>query len=368
MIIFSRLPLVLLALFSLVGALWGGLIRMGWNWPWGDSAFVAHHGPFMVSCFLGTVIGVERAVGSGKLWVWLGPLCSAIGAVLLFVYPQSNAAAFSLVLAGLVLVAVCVYGLRLIFAGFSVVMLGGALLWLVGNVGLWLAQPVPQIILSWMGFLLLTIAAERLELNRVLKLSGHVKRLFYSLVALFIVGVAFAWSLPDFAARLCGAACLGFGIWFLRYDVARYRIGAGGLARFIAISLILGCIWLVVTGALGLWHGALFAGFYYDAWAHAFFVGFVMSMIFAHAPIVFPAILKKELLFHPWLYSHVILLHASLLWRIGADLSQSFEGRRLAGLINAAAIVLFLLNTVVCLLIPVLRSASKKERVARLET
>ncbi|HME69219.1 MAG TPA: hypothetical protein VKM54_05055 [Myxococcota bacterium] len=37
----------------------------------------------------------------------------------------------------------------------------------------------------------------------------------------------------------------------------------------------------------------------YDAILHALFLGFVMTMIFGHAPIIFPALLARPMRFLP---------------------------------------------------------------------
>jgi hypothetical protein len=92
-------------------------------------------------------------------------------------------------------------------------------------------------------------------------------------------------------------------------------------------------------------YGGVVAGPYYDAILHAVFVGFVMSMIFGHAPIIFPAITGKPIPFHPIFYSHLILLHLSLLLRVSSDLILWPSGRQWGGLLNGAAILLFIANT-----------------------
>jgi hypothetical protein len=62
---------------------------------------------------------------------------------------------------------------------------GGAILWLAGNTLWLLGWPIYSVVLCWIGFLILTIAGERLELNRVLRLSGEVRQLFLFAVGLF---------------------------------------------------------------------------------------------------------------------------------------------------------------------------------------
>jgi hypothetical protein len=67
-------------------------------------------------------------------------------------------------------------------------------------------------------------------------------------------------------------------------------------------------------------------------------------MIFAHAPIILPTITGLELPFQNYFYLHAGFLHLSLLLRIGADLWLSHSLQRWAGLLNAFAIALFLIN------------------------
>jgi hypothetical protein len=86
---------------------------------------------------------------------------------------------------------------------------------------------------------------------------------------------------------------LALALWLLRYDIARYTVRKTGLTRFIAVCLLSGYIWLGLSGLLALRFGGVTAGFQYDALLHTLFVGFVISMIFGHAPIIFPAVLGK---------------------------------------------------------------------------
>lgn len=75
-------------------------------------------------------------------------------------------------------------------------------------------------------------------------------------------------------------------------------------------------MWLGIGGGLSLVFGAQVAGPRYDAVLHVVFVGFVISMIFGHAPIIFPAILGVPINFQPAFYIHLVLLHASLALRV----------------------------------------------------
>ena len=70
---YARLPLLALAMFSLVAALWAGLLRLGLGLPAIQSGLYAAHGPLMVSGFLGTLISLERAVALGEGWAYGAP-------------------------------------------------------------------------------------------------------------------------------------------------------------------------------------------------------------------------------------------------------------------------------------------------------
>jgi hypothetical protein len=168
-------------------------------------------------------------------------------------------------------------------------------------------------------------------------------------IGLFLLGLLLSLFNLDGGARLSGMAMVALALWLLRYDVARYTLRKSGLTRFMAICLLSGYGWLGLSGLLTLSFGGVGAGFHYDAILHAVFVGFVISMIFAHAPIIFPAITGKAISFSSVFYLHLALLHLSLLLRVGSDLSHWLPGRQWGGLLNVAAILLFMANTLLAL-------------------
>ena len=348
-----KFPLLAAGLLALLAATWAGLLRLGWGWPPLRPALPMSHGPLMVCGFLGTVIGLERAValstvlgtGGRHRWTYSGPVLTGLGALVLIIGLPGLVGQMLLTLGSLSLVLVFGLILRIQTAAYTVTMALGALLWLVGN-SLWLAgRPVYSIVFWWSGFLILTIAGERLELGRVLRHGRRVQMAFWIVIGALIAGLLVSLVWFDAGVRLSSTAMVGLAVWLLRFDVARYTVRKSGLTRFMAICLLAGYSWLTIGGLLGLIYGGLTAGLLYDAMLHAVFIGFVMSMIFAHAPIIFPAITGKAIPFRPVFYSHLALLHASLLLRVMADLALWLPLRQWGGLLNAAALVLFLLNT-----------------------
>ena len=79
-----RFPLLGAAALALLAAMWAGLIRLGWVLPPIQSAWVADHGPLMISGFLGTLVSLKRALASAAMGARLSGLgLLALGAWLL---------------------------------------------------------------------------------------------------------------------------------------------------------------------------------------------------------------------------------------------------------------------------------------------
>jgi hypothetical protein len=65
-------------------------------------------------------------------------------------------------------------------------------------------------------------------------------------------------------------------------------------------------------------------------------------MLFAHAPIIFPAVLGTQVIFSPFFYVFLITLQVSLFGRILADLTGLWQLRLWFGLLNGIALTLFI--------------------------
>ncbi|HET7379808.1 MAG TPA: hypothetical protein VFJ24_07195 [Gaiellales bacterium] len=342
----ARLPLLALALVALLAALWGGLLRVGWSIPAGSPGMVAFHGPLMVSAFLGTVIGLERAVAVGGRAPYLAPAVTGLGGLALVTGAPAPLGPLLLTLGGVGLCAIFVVIVRRQRALFTATMACGTVAWLVGN-ALWLAGwPIYRVVPWWLGFLVLTIAGERLELARFVLVSAGSRRIFAVLAAALAAALLLTLVSLDLGMRVAGAAMAALAVWLGGQDVARRTVRQRGLPRFTALCLLSGYAWLGVGGLLAIVHGGVAAGMAYDAMLHAVFLGFVMAMIFGHAPIIFPAVLGRAVPFHARFYVHLALLHASLVLRVAGDLLGEVDARRWGGLLNVAAVALFLASTV----------------------
>lgn len=332
-------PLLLLAFLVLLTALWAGWLRLGWALP-GSPALILAHGPLMVMGFLGALIPLERAVALRQRWMFAAPLLASIGAFALLVSPGTGRVLFAL--SSLFTLGILGVMVKREPRLHTLTMGLGVLALVVGNVA-WLAgQPLYRVVYPWMAFLVLTIAGERLELNRVRRLSSAQVRLFLAAVGLLLLSIGGVWLNLTLGARLFGLALIALGLWHLATDVARINLRhPNPLTRYMSVCLFSGFVWLVVGGALFLHLGALYAGPYYDAALHAILVGFVLGMIFGHAPVILPALLNRPLAYHPIYYLPLIWLHLSLVLRLAGDLILEVSLRRWGGLINGLAVLFF---------------------------
>lgn len=339
---FFRVPLMVLALLALLAGGWAGLQRIGWHMPTLQPTLTAVHGPLMVAGALGTVISLERAVALGQRWTYIAPLLHGLGGLLLIIGMAGWPGPLLLTLGSLALVYIFITLIRRQPVAFMIVMALGAVALLVGNL-LWLSGwPTFMAVYWWVGFLVLTIVGERLELGRLRRLPDWAEKLFILLVALLLSSLVVTTLFTDLGVRMMGGVLIALAYWLLRYDIARRTIRKTGLTRYIAVCLLSGYVWLAVGGLVGLLVGVAPAGPLYDAMLHAIFVGFVFAMIFGHAPIIIPAILGVPMLFARHLYAVLVLLHASLLLRIIGDVAGIGLLRRWGGMLNAVTIMVFL--------------------------
>jgi hypothetical protein len=207
--------------------------------------------------------------------------------------------------------------------------------------------------------MVLTVAGERLELSRGRPPSALATRVFAALLlatAIGLLGASTRWGLPLFAAAL-----LGLALWLIKQDIASDTLRDQGLARFIAVCMLSGDAWLAVGTGVALMAGGLMPGTQvYDSVLHAVLLGFVFSMVFGHAPIIFPAVLRVAVPYHPSFYLPLALLHLSLLVRLAGNVSGQYPLTRIGGVLNALALLAFILSTVVAVVRGKISAASPK--------
>jgi len=336
---------IALAAMAGLAALWGGLARLGWGRSAWAGREVAWHGALAALGFLGTLIAAERATALGRPWGFAAPLASGFGALALLVLRSPTIGQVLSLAGALTLVAIFVVIYRLQPAVHNAVLGLGSVLWVVG-VALWIRGFAPYRVAPWWaGLLVVIIVGERLELSRLTGTTDRARRSFVASLALFVVGLVLSVPSFDLGMRVAGAGLTALALWLARHDLARRTIRATSLTRFMAACLLSGYVWLGVGGILWLSFGGVIAGSGHDAMLHAVFVGFVISMVFGHAPVILPALLGGSIAYRPRFYAHLALLHASLTLRVAGDLAVVPGAVRWGGLLNAVAILLFVAST-----------------------
>jgi len=330
------------ALTLLLGGVAGGLLRVGIVLaPTADAAWLGHaaglHAALMICGFLGTVIAIERAVAIRHPLAFAAPLASA-AAGLCLLQGQVLAGACLFVVAALAFVGVNLVVMRRQFAAHTALLLASALAWLVGNLlfasGVARAAPLPW----WFAFLVITIAAERLEMTRLMRRGPEVGFMLFAILGLLLVGAGWFVRSPAVGGLLYGVALTLLALWFGVFDIARRTMHAHGLSRYMAVALLGGYAWLAVAGAA--WVGMAYGLPLRDVALHALGLGFVVSMMMGHAPVILPAIAHVKLRFGAMFYVPLAALHASLVLRLAWG-HVDFGWRAIGAALNAAAIGLF---------------------------
>lgn len=336
-----RLPLLLPAGLALLAGLDAALALLGLPDVAVGDRLAAVHGPLLVLGFVGTLISLERAVALARPWGYAAPVLSGLGAVALVTPVPDGLGAGLLVAAQVALLlvyrsllarqpatAVTIQVLGAVSA------LGAAVLW-AGGVA------VPALVPWLVGYLVLTIFGERLELARLELLSAGAGNAALGIAVAVLGSAVVALLAPDAGSTLLGLSLLATAGWLAAKDVARRTVRARGLPRFIAGCLLAGYGWLAVAGAV--WAlGGVAEGRAYDAVLHAVFLGFVVSMILAHAPVILPAVLRRPLPYRPAFVAPAVLLHASLVLRLAVGDARDLPWAvQVGGVLNIVAVLAF---------------------------
>jgi hypothetical protein len=338
-----RFVLIGCGVVSFAAGLWTGFARLGIGLTGAASQFVEFHGALMICGFFGTLISLERAVAFNRPLAYLIPVCAAAGVVALLARETTLAGA-AFLMASVGLAATSLYNMRrlrsALLAGTPTI---AALCWGWGTL-LWLAnRPAAESAGWWLAFLVLTVAAERLELSRVAAPPPIAKGFFVAIVIVILTGAA-RGELDRPATPFFAAGLLACGAWLLIYDLARRTARLSGQIRFTAACMLLGYGWLIIAG-LELLAGPLrLIEFWYDAIVHAVTLGFVLSMLFGHTLIILPSVIGLKLRYSPALYLPLLLLQISVAIRITADFLGGAELRSLSGFLTIAAVALFALT------------------------
>lgn len=329
---------------SLLSGLNAALLLVG-VWAPVDAAHLpGAHGMVMALGFLGTLIALERAQSLGRVWGYLAPALLAAGSISLIAGAPALFGKLLLVQGCLAFVAVYTAIWRRAPLTIVAVQVLSAVLAL-GAAALWLVIPINHLICWLAAFIVLTIAAERAELAQLTMGAKAPGRLLQLASALTVATLA-ATLWPPIGMRAFGLVILAFVAWLVRDDVARRFIRTTGLRRYNAAALLAGYCWLGLAGLVWLIGGSPDTTARYDIVIHGTFLGFAVSMIMAHAPIIFPAVLGRPLPYRPISWLPLGILHGGMAIRVLGDLSGNNTIWQLGSVLTVTSLLVFLIVSV----------------------
>ncbi|HRN29383.1 MAG TPA: hypothetical protein PK890_06760 [Terrimesophilobacter sp.] len=359
-----RLPFLIPGGASLLLGLYAAVVLLGFPNLINLERIGDYHAPLMVFGFVGTLIVLERSVAARRAWGYVSPALLGLGSLSLITALPETVGKTAIALGFVVLLGLYwVVWLRQPAAATGIQILGAAsglsaaLLWLGG-------APVVDLVPGMASFLILTIAGERLELGRISpSVTTRVEGFGLGASVALAAAATLAPLHPLIGYPLFGVTLLVIVGWAARFDVATRLVRSTGLPRYMAVCLLAGYVWLVVAGLSRIVVGEISSGWMYDAVLHSVFLGFVMSMIMAHAPVILPAVLRVSLPYRPFLYAPVALLHEALAVRVIGDVRQVPELVTWGGYGNVAALLLFVVLAVTTAILGVPANAKPYLRV-----
>lgn len=341
-----RLGWILPAGLSLLAGLDAALLLLGLPAPITTDRLPQVHGMLLVLGFVGTLIALERATALDRWYGYLAPALLGIGGISLLADTMP-------LQVGKVLLVLGTAAFTLLYIPLwrrqhdhtvltqllaTALACAGALRWAMGAVF--------DDVLPWLlGFVVLTVAAERVELARITlgpAAGGRVLVHAGTIVAALLVGIVHA----EAGSVLLGVALAALVLWLIQHDVARRTVRMPGAPRFMAVAILCGYVWLFTASAV-LMLGGRPTGGGYDAVAHAVLLGYVISMIMAHSTTILPAVLRIPLPYRPALWAPLVLLQLSLVVRLAlGDALQWVPAWQIGGTLGVAALLLFVLTAV----------------------
>ncbi|ALQ30357.1 hypothetical protein ATC04_07145 [Arthrobacter sp. YC-RL1] len=335
-----RLALMLPAGLCLLAGLDAALILLDVPAPVQIAAWGPAHSLAMVFGFVGALIALERAVAWGRAAGYAAPVLLALGGgSQLFAAPRALTGT-TLILGMATLLATYYPLWRRQRADAVLIQMLGACAGLGATV-LYAGGVEISLLLPWLAaFLVMTIAGERVELARI-QLTSRSQALAVVLNVALLMSAAASTLFVQAGTVLFGLVLCALVLWLAVNDVARRTVKLKGAPRYMAACLLAGYFWLLVAGVVWMLGYPAGSGAY-DTAVHAVFLGFVMSMIMAHAPTILPAVLAIDLPYRQAMWPPVILMHAGLVIRLW--LGNGLGGQlawQVGGVLNVVALLLF---------------------------
>lgn len=357
---------------ALLAGLNGALLRLGLAAPVPAISLSELHGVLMLYGFLGTAILLERAVAiqsshSKSSWVaYVSPALSGIAVLLSLVQVGFQVANKPVPFLGgrllpgllwsfayIALLAIYAVIWRRQQTIFILVQALGALAGLAG-VTLWASgAEVATIVPWWLAFIVLTIIGERLELARIAFATGGTEIRVLLWVLGFMLALVLTLYNPPVGYPLLGVTLAAIIVDVGSHDVALRTIRSEKLPKFIAAAMLSAYGWALLAAGIWIVVGPAASGAAYDVVVHALTIGFGLNMVMAHAPIIVPAIVRRNVPYAPVLWVVWGLLQLGLAVRVIGVARADVTAWQFGGAVDVLAVLAFVGVTVALVLIGV---------------
>ncbi len=263
-----------------------------------------HHGELMVFGFLATLIPAERYIGSRSMkiseLIHSMPFLMSLGALLkLFSWFNGIAllnevGTFAIAAGALLYIYLLASLSKLSTEKTSFRLMGaGALALLLALVVSYFFTPVGNLplVLLMLAFPALTILGERVELSKFTMRRIGTEALVAGLLA--VLGILLSiWMGKSLLLPASSLLLLALAAYIVRSEKFIFE---GGIKGYLSWHLAAAYAWAFLGFALvAIAYFAEKPQTYFDPAVHAIAIGFVLGMIYAHAPVVAPAILGRR--------------------------------------------------------------------------
>ena len=340
--------LALLIAAALLAAALGGLLRAGASGLNVGALQGSHllaqaasaHAMLMFTGFLGSLISLRHALAVQRRWAFAAPL-AAVGSAILLLGGQLEAGALLGLLAALVFIAIHLALRPRRNTAYSVLMLLAALVWLIGNALFAVGIAGSAVLPWWFAMPILSITAERLLMSGMMRRHATALPILAALVPMLLGGAALSIRAGALGGVIFGTALMALALWLAVFDNTRQTLFKAGLPRYMAWSMVAGQAWLALAGLA--WMGTALGCPGRDLALHALGLGFILSLVMGHAPVIVPAMARIRLHFSAFLYLPLLVLHGSLLLRLVGGIGHP-ELRAAGTSANLVAVLVFVVT------------------------
>ncbi len=272
--IFIRISMFFAFLSFIIGSL-SGIARVGIDFGFINN-FSPLHQHLMVGGFFGTLITAERIVSLRNEKLNFLIIVNALGAPFSILNPKISLILFR---SGGLILFVVYLSFLFRFKREEFLIFGLSAIFYILGFGLYEKNRLLAVDF-WSLFFIFTILGEGYELIKNLKKISKISK-----YPIFVIILSLPFLLKFHTLK--GIILVGLSVVFIITDIVLINLRKSEPFRFTAYCILAGYIWLIIYGL-----SFTIPNINYDLRIHSLLLGFVFSMVFAHARMILPSILK----------------------------------------------------------------------------